>query len=224
VTVTLESDRALLEAFRRGDREALTRVFEMYVDDVAKTLRAGVVVDAGGQKHRVGQRQPESEIESLVHETFARAFADKARQTYDGIRPYGAWLGTIARNLLVDRARQKRKDARQVGVADLDDIPSGEGPDPTWRLEEEQLDHILRAATAELDPMDKEIFRLRVQEGASFKRTAEVLGTTEIVVRRRDTRMRVRLLELLRKEGFLDNATVRIGSSLLLRSKSKKGE
>lgn len=216
--MTLEQDRALLDAFRRGDRSALTRVFELYVQDVAATLRAGVVVEAEGQRHRVGARLPESEIEVLIQETFTRAFAPKARESYDGLRPYGAWLATIARNLLVDRARQEKKHAREVIVDDIGALAAPtDQPDPAWRVEEEQLAAIVARVTVGLDELDREIFRLRVQEGQSFRQVAEALKTTEIVIRRRDTRLRVRLLEALRQEGFLENARVRIGTSLLAR-------
>jgi hypothetical protein len=83
----LENDRALLDAFRRGDRAAMTKVFRHYVDDVARTIRAGVVVNVDGQRTRVGQRLPEHEVEALVQETFTKAFAPKARESYDGVRP-----------------------------------------------------------------------------------------------------------------------------------------
>jgi RNA polymerase sigma-70 factor (ECF subfamily) len=214
--VTLENDRALLDAFRRGERPALTRVFDLYVEDIGRTLRAGVVVEVEGQRHRVGAHLPEGEIEVLIQETFTRAFQPRARESYDGLRPYGAWLATIARNLLVDRARQERKHAREVPVEDVGTLSDeGSAIDPSWRIEEEQLGAIVRRVTGELDELDREIFRLRVQEGASFRAAAEALKTTEIVIRRRDTRLRARLLEALRAEGFLENARVRIGTSLL---------
>jgi RNA polymerase sigma factor (sigma-70 family) len=213
---TLDGDRELLAAFKKGERAALTRVFRLYVDDIARTLRAGVVVNVDGQRVRLGARLPEGEIEALVQETFTKAFAPRARESYDGVRPYGAFLATIARNLLIDRARQERRDARVVAVEDIGAL-AGDAPDPTWKIEEEQLAKIVAVVKGALEEPDRSIFHLRVEEGRSFRDTAAALGLTEIVVRRRDTRLRAKLLDLLRSEGFLTDARVRIGTSLLPR-------
>lgn len=220
----LETDRALLDAFRRGDRAALTRVFRHYLDDVGRTVRAGVVVQVDGQRTRVGQRLPEHEVEAIIQETFAKAFSPKARESYDGIRPYGAWLATIARNLLVDRARGERRDSRVVHVDDLGELADASTEtDPTWRLEEEQLGRLVGQVKQTLEEPDRSIFRLRFEEQKSFRETALALGVSEIVVRRRDTRLRARILDLLRSEGFLENAKVRIGTSLLPRKNRQMG-
>lgn len=220
----LETDRVLLDAFRRGDRGALTRVFRAFVDEVTRTLRAGVVVTVDGQRTRVGQRLPEHELEALVQETFARAFAPRAREAYDGVRPYGAWLATIARNLLVDRARATRRDARVVQVEDLGElVDDGATNDPSWNLEEQQLRRLVGSVKEALEEPDASIFRLRFEEQRSFRETAEALGLTDIVIRRRDTRLRARLLEVLRSAGFLENAKVRIGTSLLARKDRQVG-
>lgn len=40
-----------------------------------------------------------------MQDIFARAFAPKARLAYDGVRPYGAYVKRIAKNLMIDRAR-----------------------------------------------------------------------------------------------------------------------
>jgi RNA polymerase sigma factor (sigma-70 family) len=220
----LENDRALLDSFRRGEREALTQVFRHYLDDVARTLRAGVVVHVEGQRTRVGQRLPEHEVEALIQETFTKAFAPKARESYDGVRPYGAWLATIARNLLVDRARNERRDARVIPVDDLADLPAASTEhDPTWKLEEEQLGRLVGEVKATLEEPDLSIFKLRFEEQKSFRETAQALGVSEIVVRRRDTRLRAQILDLLRSRGFLENARVRIGTSLLPRKNRQMG-
>lgn len=221
----LERDRGLLDAFRRGDREALTRVFRHHIDDVARTLRAGVVVEVDGRRTRVGQRLPEPEVEALVQETFARAFAPQARAGYDGLRPYGAWLATIARNLLIDRARREQRSARFVPLDDAEALGlAADGPeDPAWGLEEQQLAGLVAGMKASLEEPDLSIFRLRFEQQRSFRETAEALGVTDIVVRRRDTRLRAKLLELLRSAGFLEHARVRIGASLLRRSDKQTG-
>jgi RNA polymerase sigma factor (sigma-70 family) len=215
---TLEEDRALLDAYRKGDRSALAQVFRFYVEDVTRTIRAGVVVEIDGRRQRVGARLPEHEIEVLVQETFTRAFAPKAREAYDGLRPYGAWLATIARNLVIDRGRKELREQRSfVPVADADELKSDDVADPTWHLEEQQLRRIVDEMKASLGEPDKSIFMCRMEKQLSFREAANELSLSEIVVRRRDTRMRAELLERLRRHGFLEHAKVRIGASLLPR-------
>lgn len=212
----LERDRALLDAFRRGERDALTRVFRAYAADVALTLRSGVVVSVDGQRVRVGVGIPETEVESLIQETFVRAFSPKARTAYDGLRPYGAYLSTIARNLLIDRERARRRE-NVASYDDLAGLAADERTDPGFRLEEQQLLAVVQNVRASLVEPDATIFRLRFEERQSCRAIAEAIGTTEIVVRRRETRLRDRLLRELRKAGFLEHADIRIGDRLLRR-------
>lgn len=213
---TLEGDRALLDAFRRGERAALETVFDLYVDDVALTVRAGVVVQVDGQAVRVGTRIPEPEVEVLVQETFARAFAPRAREGYDGVRPYGPYLGTIARNLVIDRGRELQRQAKNVSDVEVERVAAdGAASDPAWHLEEAELARVLSAFMSDLEEPEKSIYRLRYEEQKSHRETARELSMTEIQIRRRDTRLRARLLEYLRERGFLRDAKVAIGSSLL---------
>ena len=206
----LEDDGAWLKAFRRGDRGALARVFRAYAHDITRVIR--------GARSRV----PEHEVEALVHEVFVRAFAEKARLQYDGIRPYGAWLSTIARNLITDRARRERRSGA-VHVEDIEALADDVERDPTWKIESEQLVQILQTFEAGLDGEDRALFAARMKQQLSISQTQKALGWSEITIRRRDTRLRARLLELLRREGFLKNATVRIGTSLLGRSDPQSG-
>lgn len=212
----LTDDRALLDAFRRGERAALTAVFRAYVDDVAVTLRGGVVVTADGQRTRVGVGLPEHEVEALVQETFTRAFAERARLAYDGVRPYGAWLSTIARNLLIDRERVRRRD-NVAPVEDLDVMAADERTDPGFRLEEQQLAAVVHGVRKQLVDPDLSIFKLRFEERMTCRAVGDALGISEIMVRRRESKLRVTLWKALRTAGFLENVDLRVGDRLLRR-------
>ena len=132
------------------------------------------------------------------------------------MRPFGAWLATIAKNLLVDRARKAR---RETPIEEIEEVADDAPLDPTWRVEEERLKEIIARLVAKLEPIDQQIYRERVLGGRTHTETARVLGVSEITVRRRDTRVRVLLLEGLRAEGYLQDASVVIGQSLLPRKK-----
>lgn len=222
---TLEGDRALLDGFRRGEREALTRVFQMYVDDLSLTLRSGIRVEVDGAPLLVGGDLPPWELENLLHETFARAFAEKARSSYDGVRPFGAWLGTIARNLVVDRARKERREARRVVVVEDITLAADKrrAADPAEAAEDRALRDVVDAFVAELDDDDRELFRARYVQRLSLRAAAKALGRRLFPMRKRDAALRLQLLDRLRAAGFCEHTAVNVGKSVLDRGKTKKG-
>ncbi|MDP2342377.1 MAG: sigma-70 family RNA polymerase sigma factor [Deltaproteobacteria bacterium] len=196
----LEGDRLLIDGFRRGERAALARVFLRYAPEVARQVRAA--------------RAPEHEVEALVHDVFTKAFAEKARLAWDGLRPFGAWLSTITRNVVIDRVRvERRLDSR--APEDMPVIVADD--DPAAAHEAGELDAALRSFRDGLDVDDRALFRVRFEEQRSLSQTAELLGWSEIRVRKRDTALRAALLQALRGAGFLKDARVRIGTSLLRR-------
>src|SRR5579863_3868946 len=100
-------DPVLLAAFRRGDREALERVYSLHVRDVEDRVR-GVLA-------RMGRLEP-ADLADLVQDAFLQAFSDRAREQYDGQRDYGPFLLTISRNVVVDWIR---RSARETPVPDI---------------------------------------------------------------------------------------------------------
>ena len=216
----LESDRALLDAFRRGESGALGRVLRMYVDDVARALRRGVVVDVGGQRVRLGANLPETDVESLLQDTFVRAFSVSAREAYDGIRPYSAYLLTIARNLLIDHGRRLQRESRLVGLESAEgENAAVVAADAEESVHEKELSGILDRFRSALEEDDQRLFQVRYEEQHNLSETARLMGWSEIRVRKRDTWIRSALLDALRAGGFLEHVEVRIGKSLLARKK-----
>jgi RNA polymerase sigma factor (sigma-70 family) len=204
----LSENRALLEGFRRGERDALTEVYRAYVDDVARLVRRGFVVEAHGHWHVRGVADVDEEHE-LVQETFARAFADRARASYDGLRPYRPFLLRIAKNLLIDRARRLRRDA-QLGPLDeatLDGAalaePS-EADDPEDRARAAEWSGLAESArgfVAGLDDESRRFVELRFTEGLSQAETAARLEVTRRRVRTLETRVLRALGRHLRRQG-----------------------
>ena len=176
-----ENDRALLDAFRRGDRAALERVYTTYVADVLTVIRSGFVRD----DYRVpGVADPDRQRD-LLHEVFTRAFAERARDSYDGLRPYRPYLLQITRNLMVDTWR-KRKEALAEDPATVADPP-----DPDVRAPEAQIDWQRRMAAtrdyvATLDDVSRAVVRLRFEESRS---------QADVAAELRLSRRRVRTLE-----------------------------
>ena len=193
----------------------------MYIAGLAITVRAGVVVVVEGRRVRLGDHLPEHEVDVLLQETFARAFSPKVRASYDGLRPFGAYLATIARNLVIDRGRALVRDGQRIAPVDVDVVADNDAIDPSWKIEEEQLAAIAAAFRGALTEPDLSIFRCRFEQHMSVREAALALDLGLIVVRRRETRLRAALLKRLRQHGFLQNANVRIGTSLLARKDSE---
>jgi RNA polymerase sigma factor (sigma-70 family) len=192
----LETDRDLLDRFRRGDREALAAVYYHYVDEVAALARRGFTIESSGHVYVRGvSGDGEREI---VQETFARAFTEKARLAYNGIDPYRPYLMRIAKNLLIDRFRAQAKQAVELD----DDTPielGGEPVDLDWDKR--------RAATVEylatLDAEAREIVRLRFEEELSQDEVAERAGCSRRRVRTIEANAQKELRKWLAKRGLL---------------------
>jgi RNA polymerase sigma-70 factor (ECF subfamily) len=202
----LEDDRTLVAAFKRGDRAALTVVFRTYVDEVTRQVRVS--------------RLPEHEVEAMTQEIFLKAFSDDARARWDGLRPYGAWLNTMTRNALIDRARKERR----LDFRAPDDMPDivDDSASAADDVDARELAAVLQQFTDAMSPEERTLFATRFEQGLSLGQTAKALGWSEIKVRTVDTRLRARLLEQAQGAGFFERVKVKIGASLLGRRGKKK--
>jgi RNA polymerase sigma factor (sigma-70 family) len=196
-------DRALLDRFRRGERTALAAVFEHYVDEVATLARRGFTIESSGHVYVRGATR-DGEFE-LVQETFAKAFAEKARLAYDGLSPYRPYLLRITKNLMIDRYRADQKEARTISIDSdaLDALEPAAEPAPDLDFQK------LSAATAEyvatLGAKERDFVRLRFEEGGSQDRVAEALGWTRRKVRTVERDVQQGLRSWLKQRGFLEH-------------------
>ncbi|HVY28174.1 MAG TPA: sigma-70 family RNA polymerase sigma factor [Polyangiaceae bacterium] len=198
----LVEDRALLEAFRAGDKRALQRVYEFYFDDVYRLAALGFVNSDG---KRIGRIEREADRLDFLQDVFVRAFSKQARESYDGLRPYRPFLLRIARNLRVDRARQQNRDPsaspRLVDDAlHIDELidqnltlpsPHDAEADATWQ----RLLHETASIVSELEQDLQQLAQLRFVEELSQADTAAKLGTT----RRRVRTLEGRLMRSVRR-------------------------
>lgn len=199
-------NRDLLDRFRRGERRALSRVYDHYVHDVATLVRRGFTIKSQGLwVPGAGSVPAEHE---LIQDTFVRAFSEKARLGFDGLRPYRPYLLTIARNLMIDRHRATRRE-RSVGACDFEDLLESGAP---LSDETDVADDLhwatLRRATAEfvagLDPESRAVVRHRFEQEHGQHATAELLGCSRRRVRTLENRIQKALRKFLKTRGLLD--------------------
>lgn len=204
-----DDDRDLLDRFRRGERDALAAVYERYVDQVATLARRGFTIEAQGHLHVPGCRDVDDEHE-VVHDTFVRAFSEPARLAYDGLRPYRPYLLRIAKNLMIDRHRARRRQGARMDRSSLGDIDAllernadlAAMPAPEEDLHWKSLSAATSAVLADLDAESRELVRLRFEEELSQDQVAARLGCSRRRVRTIEARVQKAVRARLRRLGL----------------------
>lgn len=174
----------LLPPFRRGERPALEAVYRRYVRLIETLLRQGT--QAGGG--RVYVNDPETQ-KDLVHDVFARAFTERARLAYDGLREYRPYLLTIGRNILVDWAR-KRKETLRDDIDELCERVGQDGQEHPADWADPETVRLVEAYIKDLPEQLRRLHTLRYDEGASQDEVAEELGLSRQNVRTLEKQLR----------------------------------
>ena len=179
---------ALVERAQAGESAAFGLIYDRYVDTVFRFVY-----------FRVGNRQL---AEDLTSDTFLRALKRIGSFTWQG-RDLGAWLVTIARNLVADhfKSGRYRLEVTTGDVLDADREDRG----PEGSPESAVVDHItnvaLLTAVKQLNPEQQECIVLRFLQGFSVAETAQTMGKNEGAIKALQYRA-VRALARLLPEGF----------------------
>lgn len=136
----------------------------------------------------------------IVQETWVRAIPSLRTGTVENSR---AFLYRIARNLVADAARERRKWTPYVVDGELapivaDDMPSAERA----TLARDRLAHVLHLVE-ELPPRCREVFALRKLDGLGQEQIATRLGITRGMV---EKHLRHALIVLATRMGEIDGA------------------
>lgn len=209
----------VLRGFRNGDRGALREVYTQHVDDVGRQLRHGFSFESRGRAHRFVGYASGFDFHDALHETFRRAFEPRARERYDGMRPYGAYLRAIARNIVLRSFRAREvlfpsiDDERADGATAVD--PGRQAmPSPEQSVAQAQVQELVQNFLGELAPHDRELVQLRFVEGLSQRDVAERLDMGRQQVRGRENKLRRQLLSFLRERG--ESSLVPGGAAMVL--------
>jgi RNA polymerase sigma-70 factor (ECF subfamily) len=179
---------ALVERAQAGEAEAFGLIYDRYVDTVFRFVY-----------FRVGNRQL---AEDLTSDTFLRALKRIGSFTWQG-RDLGAWLVTIARNLVADHFKSGRYRLEVTTGDVLDADREARGPEGS--PEASVVDHItnvaLLTAVKQLNPEQQECIVLRFLQGFSVAETAQTMGRNEGAIKALQYRA-VRALARLLPDGF----------------------
>lgn len=177
-----------VERAKRGDRDAFARIYRRYLDTVFRFVY-----------FRVGNRQL---AEDMTGEAFLRALKRIGTVTWQG-RDLGAWLVTIARNIIYDYFKSGRYRL-ELPIGDVLDADS-EAKIPEARVEETALLGIesaaLREALVRLLPTQRRCLTLRFLHDLSVAETAQVMGIAPGAVKALQYRATNTLHRMLAAQG-----------------------
>ncbi|MFF0182575.1 sigma-70 family RNA polymerase sigma factor [Micromonospora sp. NPDC005223] len=158
---------ALVVRAQAGDAEAFGLVYDQYVDQVFRFIY-----------RRVLDRQV---AEDLTSETFLRALRNLASFRRPG-GDFGAWVTTIARNLVINWQRSYQR--RERPVAELRDAsPVDQAPSPEAAAVTTLTREALLAGIEQLNPAQQQCITLRYLRELSIEETAQVLGKTPAAIK-----------------------------------------
>ncbi|HMC68873.1 MAG TPA: ECF subfamily RNA polymerase sigma factor, BldN family, partial [Mycobacteriales bacterium] len=147
-----------------GDNEAFGELYDRYVDVVYRYIY-----------YRVSNA---TLAEDLTSETFLRALRRISSYTWQG-RDFGAWLVTIARNLIADHFKSGRY-RMEVATSDLVEAGADRSQDgPENEVLTSITNEALLEAVKRLNPEQQECVSLRFLQGMSVAETAAIMGKNE---------------------------------------------
>jgi RNA polymerase sigma-70 factor (ECF subfamily) len=183
-------EAALVHAAKEGDVPAFEVLIKRYDKKIFRIAH-----------HITDNRE---DAEDAVQETFLNAFQNLAQ--FRGDSQFSTWLTRISVNEALGRLR-KRRAVREVSIdedfeAESDIAPleiADWAPNPEELYGRSELRDILRRGLQALRPRLAAVFVLRDIEGFSTEQTGEILGITDVAVKARLFRARLKLRESLAK-------------------------
>lgn len=156
---------ALVELAKAGDAGAFGELYDHYVTSIFRFVYYRV-----GSKHLA---------EDLTADTFVRAMRAIDRFNWQG-RDFGAWLTTIARNLVADHFKSSRARLETL----IDAVPegateAGSDKEVLGNLTNQALYHAIN----ELSPEQRDCLIMRFIQSMSIAQTAAALGRSEGAVK-----------------------------------------
>lgn len=173
------SDARLVEAVRRGDREAFGELVSRYERPVERVIRRFV--------------RDRDLADDLAQETFLRAY--ERLDQFDPSRRFGPWLFRIAVNLTLDHLRKRKRRGR---FSLFSEKLNGPAPDPAIAdpRQRKELNQEVWTVLEQIPEKYRTVLVLRDLENFSTSEIAAILGRKEATIRWRLAEARNRFKEL----------------------------
>lgn len=216
----LQDNGELLDGYRRGDRDALERIYSEYIDDVEAIVRQGFTTSSP-DRHYVPGVSGEQACKDVIQDCFVRAFSESARKNYDGERPFRPYLLRIVKNRMIDRARKTDRmvladDAEDEGdTLDLNAIIEKNRAvefrnrkDPEERLHWKKLTDAVDGFLESVDDEQRRFVELRYRNELSQRKVAEQMDVSRRRVRTLQKWVRRGLKGYLREQQLLSEGSI----------------
>jgi len=183
-----KAEEISLEALKAGSRSEFARLVERY----------------SGQVYRLALKilNDPQDAEDVLQETFIKAL--RGLSSFERRSSLSTWLYRIAVNEALMAVRKRKPDVVQMDAEKEDGEGQSEPVEivdwcclPEGELMSTESRQFLDQAVQQLTPALRTVFVLRDVEGLSVKETAETLGITEVTVKTRLLRARLKLREAL---------------------------
>lgn len=175
-------EKDLVQRLREGDHSALEAVIRQYAHYVtAVAARA------------MGPSPAREDLEEVVSDAFLALW--RFRQIFEADKPLRPWLAVTARNLAINRVKQRRE------TEDIPDHLPDERPGPEELAERRELHRRLRDEVEAMEEPDRTLF-LRYYFGEEpLNQVARELGLNQSTAKTRLARGRQRLKQALSSKG-----------------------
>lgn len=208
----LTTNREMLNGYRAAEPAVLTALYRTYRPVVATCLRSTFPFSDGGRRMRFFGYSASYDLEDAIQLTFERAFGPSARAGYDGLRPFETYLRSIARRVVIDEYRRRRRALDELSVEPLDERPratlspvAGDPPEtPAVAAQRREARALLDRFMATLDAEDRRRIRLLFIDDLDQRTVAERLGMKRSRLRAWLDRLRLRLLRFMKAQGYID--------------------
>ena len=181
-------DEVILQKIRSGDPAGLEALMERYLPYVS-TVVWNILRNA----------MPPEDGEEVVSDVFLAAWRQPG-----ALRPglVQGWLAAVARNKAKNRLRQMGQDLSLEENAL--DIPGPDDPPSDFERAEER--RLVRQAVDALPSQDREIFLRHYYYAQTVQEIADLMGLNGATVKTKLRRGRMKLKQILTREGYLREA------------------
>jgi RNA polymerase sigma-70 factor (ECF subfamily) len=173
------SDGALIEAVKKGDKNAAAWLYHRHVDRVNRICYR-IVLDP-------------SHVQDCVQEVWLKVFRNIER--FQCSKSFAGWLNTVTANTAIDYYRKWIRHENHVDNDKMKVVVTDENPGER-KLNGELIEHRIREALEKVSANQRAAFILRYFEEMPIAEIAETIGCTEGAVR---THIRRSLLALRTK-------------------------
>jgi RNA polymerase sigma-70 factor (ECF subfamily) len=209
----LSRDRTLLDGFRRGDREALARVYREYAPGIAAFLARGFTFKSKGRLLQFRGYHSPFDQDNALQETFLRAFSERARLAYDGLSPFKSYLTTIARNYVLTELRNREIALSQLvrpvenSSAQEDQLEQLEKEGANWSSETElmhrEIGDLYCRFVEKLEEPVKGYFVARFEKQLTQVEAGKENGLSHMQARTLEKKLRKGFLAYMHECGYL---------------------